>query len=362
MNQGFPTSEIVFSQNNGVGQIILNRPAALHALSLEMIREISAILKKWEEDDTIQCVVFRGDGDRAFCSGGDVKSFYNSGMGYRRGQVDQSIPRVFFAEEYSLNKQIFHYSKPTIAFMNGITMGGGYGIAGHCQSRIATEKTVFAMPEVAIGFFPDVGAAYHLNRAPENFGRYLALTGQHIGPGEMLAADLADIYMELDDYGGLIEALESAQGGDAGSVCYKLSKPCPDAQVFGKYGAVIADVFAPQNVADMFEKLRKAGGSFAEETFNFFAKVSPLSVCVTLRHLDVCQGLEFDGVMEEDFLRAQRFIEYPDLYEGIRAALIQKDKTPLWEPETFNQVSEADINRYFKPTGYLLADVKIFAA
>ncbi len=362
MNQGFLDPEIITQSQNGVGVITLNRPKALNALSLEMIREISAVLKKWQKDDSVGCVVFVGAGDKAFCSGGDVKSFYHSGMEYRRGHVDLKIPTVFFAEEYSLNAQLFHYPKPTIAFMDGITMGGGYGVAGHCKHRIATDKTIFAMPEVGIGFFPDVGAVYHLNKAPQSFGRYLALTGRHIGPGDMLAAGLADYFMSAGECGSLLEGLEKAEGQGAQDVIEGLAKAAPKAELFGAYGDAISRVFEQRTVSEIFEKLRKTGGKFSEDTFNLFAKASPLSVCVTLRHLDELYGKEFGEVIEADFIRAQRFIEYPDLYEGIRAALIEKDKSPVWEPPIFNGVTDEDVERYFKPTGYALADVKIFAS
>lgn len=362
MNQGFIDPEIITQLQNGVGVITLNRPKALNALSLEMIRQISAVLKKWQDDKGVGCVVFAGAGERAFCSGGDVKSFYNSGMEYRRGQVDLRVPTVFFAEEYSLNKQLFHYPKPTIAFMDGITMGGGYGIAGHCRYRIASEKTIFAMPEVGIGFFPDVGVVYHLNKAPQNFGRYLALSGRHIGPGDMLAAGLADFYMAGGGYEPLLAALEKAQGQGAEAILQGMAKPAPKAEILSAHGEVLSSVFEQRSVSEIFEKLRKAGGRFAEETFDLFAKASPLSVCVTLRHLDELYGKDFDVVIDADFVRAQRFIQYPDLYEGIRAALIEKDKSPVWEPPIYNGVKDEDVERYFKPTGYGLSDVRIFVS
>ena len=358
MNQAIPNTEILITLENGIGHIVLNRPRALNALSLEMIRMIAATLKAWEKDDAVRAVLFSSAGDRAFCSGGDIKSFYHAGMDYRRGQVDHKIPAVFFSEEYKLNQQIFHYPKPTIAYMDGITMGGGYGIAGHCKIRIATPKTVFAMPEVAIGFFPDVGAVYHLLKAPHHFGRYLALTGRHITAGDMLAAGLADVYMDSGLEGDVLNALQENDCIDAALKHYV--KPLPDAEVYEKFAKDIERVFELWSLADIFEQLRKTKGGFSEETFSFFAKASPLSVCVTLEHLKRCEGQDFDTVIAADFLLAQRFIMYPDLYEGVRATLITKDRRPIWEPPLFNAVRQDEIARYFEPTDYALEDVKIF--
>ena len=165
MNQDIMPDTVVSDIRGSLGVITLNRPEALNALTLDMIRSIAVTLKRWQHDDAVKAVLFLGAGERAFCAGGDIKSFHSAGMAYRRGEVDLKVSALFFAEEYSLNKHIFHYPKPTIAVMDGITMGGGYGIAGHCKHRLATKNTVFAMPEVGIGFFPDIGSVYHLLKA-----------------------------------------------------------------------------------------------------------------------------------------------------------------------------------------------------
>lgn len=352
MNQEIVEDEVLTCVSNGVGYITLNRPKALNALSLEMIRVISSALRKWEADDCVRVVVFHSNNERAFCSGGDVKSFYHTGMDYRRGNIDHSVSALYFSEEYSLNRQIFHYSKPTLAFMDGIVMGGGYGIGGHCKYRIATPKTVFAMPEVGIGLFPDIGATYYLNQAPHYFGRFLALTGASVKAGDMIAGGFAEYFVESQYFEGLCAALEAQSDIDA--VLHDFVGGVPEAEILSQYSDEIEQVFSKAAISDIFEALRGCSRDFADMTFEWFSKASPLSVCVTLRHLKALEGASFDAVIEADFLRVQRFIQFPDLYEGIRAALIHRDRKPVWDPPTFNKVSEEQVERYFKETGCVL--------
>lgn len=353
MNQD---NQIILEQQGALGVIKLNRPESLNALSLEMIREVATTLKRWESDDSISAVLFLGEGGKAFCAGGDVKSFYSSGMDYRRGDVDLSVPALFFGEEYSLNKQIYDYKKPTIAFMDGITMGGGYGIAGNCKYRIATENTVFAMPEVTIGFFPDVGSVYYLTRAPSQYGRYLALTGVHIGPSDMLEAQLADVFIESSKLDALIQSLSSGEvdldeyGGDR-----------PAAVMFGDYREAIENAFKTLDVFEICSALREIGSVWATDVLDHILSRSPISVMVTARYLEQMQGKGFSDVIGMDYQLAQRFIAYPDMYEGIRAALIDKDKRPVWEPEQLDDVKPEEVSRYFEPTDHQLDDVRIFA-
>ncbi|MGB0719404.1 MAG: enoyl-CoA hydratase/isomerase family protein [Bdellovibrionales bacterium] len=359
MNQDILTHEIIAEVQNGVALITLNRPKALNALSIEMIRQISTLLTRWAADDAVRAVVFCGAGDRAFCAGGDVKAFYRSGMDYRRGHVDSRVPAVFFAEEYSLNKQIFHYPKPTIAFMDGITMGGGYGIAGHCKHRIATDKTVFAMPEVAIGFFPDVGAVYHLIKAPHHFGRYLALTGVSVEAGDMVAAGLADYYADCKTVEGVVKHLDGCN-----DIAKALSGFCdepPAAALLSVVADEISGVFDALDLSLIFAKLREVERDWALDAVERLSMVSPLSVSVTARNLEDMAGADFETVIERDFRLSQHFIQYPDLYEGIRAVLIDRDQSPVWNPMRFNDIQAADIDRYFKPAEGSLADVRIVA-
>ncbi|NCT40751.1 MAG: enoyl-CoA hydratase/isomerase family protein [Alphaproteobacteria bacterium] len=352
-----PSEQILTHKRGGLGVITLNRLEALNALSLEMIRQIAMILKRWESDDEVSTVAFIGAGDRAFCAGGDLKSFYRAGMDYRRGQVDLSVPSLYFGEEYSLNKQIFHYPKPTIAIMDGVTMGGGYGIAGHCQYRFVTENTLFAMPEVAIGLFPDVGSVYHLLRAPNNWGRYLAITGVQIKAGDVLAAGLADDYIQSGDVSAFLDGVAS-QGIE--NVIGKFSSDKPKAIVFADHGDLIRDVFVGCDVLAMCSRLRENGLAWAMEILSVILSRAPISVMVTAKHLEDMVGAEFDDVIAFDYTLAQNFVGYPDLYEGIRAVLIDRQHAPIWQPETLEDVRDEQVERFFKAGDKSLYEVKIF--
>jgi enoyl-CoA hydratase len=362
MNQGFSGDEVLIGQQGTLGVITLNRPKALNALSLEMIRQIAAALQKWEKDASVAMVLFVGAGERAFCAGGDLKIFHRAGMDYRKGVVPPVVPSVFFAEEYSLNRQIFHYPKPTIAFMNGITMGGGFGIAGNCQHKIATEKTVFAMPETGIGFFPDVGSVYHLLRTPGSFGHYLALTGKQIGPGDMLHARLADFYMPTAALDDLIGKLKKSDGKIPLVILAWLAQPNPEPEMFRIHGDEIDAVFDFPAIHEIMTVLEQNPSAFSISTRDILRKRSPSSLAVTARHLDKSRGKSFDDIIRTDFILAQHFLARMDLYEGIRAALIERDNAPCWDPVSLEAVSDDYVRRYFQPTGRNLDDVQIFAA
>jgi enoyl-CoA hydratase len=372
MNQGFShkqdkisgVQDVRIEQRGGLGLITLHRPEALNALNLEMIRQIAGALDRWQRDPSVQAVFFRGSGERAFCAGGDLKLFHQAGMSLRKGEVDSRVPAVFFAEEYSLNRQIFHYPKPTVAFMNGITMGGGFGLAGNCAHRIVTEKTVFAMPEVGIGFFPDVGSVYHLLRCPAGVGNYLALTGERLTGAEVMQAGLGDYYVPRENESNIIEQLQKPSLNDreirAVIDSFALGS-LPDTD-FSRHMPLIARIFEAPDVMNIFKLLAQDGSPWASAVFDLMKTRSPASVMVTAEHLAGAQGQEFDDVIRTDFILAQRFIERMDLYEGIRAVLIEKGSKPQWDPARFEDIAPADVAQYFKPTGYDLDDVQIFAS
>jgi enoyl-CoA hydratase len=358
MNQDFSGDEVLTEVRGSLGIITLNRPKALNALNIDMIRQILAILKSWEEDAGIQAVLFLGAGERAFSSGGDIKNFHRVGMNYRRGSISLKVASMFFAEEYSLDWRIFHYPKPTIAFMDGITMGGGYGIAGNCKHRIVTGHTVFAMPETGIGFFPDVGSVYHLLRAPDNLGRYLALTASSIGGKDMMIAGLADYFVDAGKKNNLIAALSNAKNYE--QTITDFDQIPAGESLFEKHGKRIARLFASDNVPDIRAALAEDGTPFALETLELIESRSPASVLVAAEHLRRSKGQDFDAVIAQDFILTQRFLERNDFYEGIRAAVIDKDRKPVWQPPHIEDVSPRDVASYFEPTGHELQDVTFF--
>jgi enoyl-CoA hydratase len=357
MNQGF--SEVEIEARGPLGVITLNRPKALNALTLDMIRQICGILKLWERDARIKAVLFTGAGDRAFCAGGDIKAFHKMGMAFRRGDISQSVSAVFFAEEYSLDQQIFHYPKPTIAFMDGIVMGGGYGIGGNCKHRIVTQKTIFAMPETGIGFYPDVGAIYHLLKAPQNLGKYLALTADSVNAADVLQAKLAEYYVPSEKKDELFAALE--KGGDVEKIISGFTSDKMEPGKFKKNAERIERIFGASPFKKILKNLAEDTAPFALETLALIESRSPTSVLVTAEHLKRSEGQRFDEVIGTDFILTQRFLERSDFYEGIRAAVIDKDRKPKWNPAGFDGVSQADIEAHFEPTGHNLQDIRVFA-
>ncbi|MGB4106219.1 MAG: enoyl-CoA hydratase/isomerase family protein [Alphaproteobacteria bacterium] len=358
MNQGFSKEEVLTEIRGSLGHIILNRPAALNALSLEMIRQICGTLREWGKSPAVKTILFTGAGGRAFCAGGDVKAFYRAGMDYRRGKISHTVASVYFAEEYSLDRQIFHYPKPTVAFMDGIVMGGGYGIGGNCAHRIVTEKTAFAMPETGIGFFPDVGSVYHLLRAPENLGKYLALTGAQVKAADTLAAGLAEYYLPSSSRDELIAAL--AAGGDIKEIIGRFQGGRPEDGVFHKHAERIARWFSYGELQKILSSMAEDTAPFALETLALIESRSPTSVMVTAEHLHRSEGRGFDQVIAEDFILTQRFLQRVDFYEGIRAAVIDKDRKPRWNPAGFEGVSRDEVEAHFAPTGHNLEDIKLF--
>lgn len=360
MDQAFPADEIILETRDGLGLITLNRPQALNALSLDMIRQIATALNQWQDDDNVRAVVFMGAGERAFCAGGDIKAFYSAGMDSRRGAVSPRVPLVFFAEEYSLNKQIFNYPKPTVSVMNGITMGGGYGIAGHCNIRICGDKTVMAMPEVIIGFFPDIGGLYHLQKCPNNYGRYLAMTGNQVNGRLAVSLGLADIYLDRIDNQAIFAAITKA--------CGKSDFQQAVADILGgttgtqeiQNAELIENAFAQTDVEAVCETLQADGSQVANDILTKVRAVSPTSLKVVSAYLDKSEKMSFDEVIAQDFITVQHFIRQPDMYEGIRAKLIDKDNNPNWLPDDIRKVDEELIKEYFTPTGYDLSDVQIF--
>ncbi len=360
MNQGFFSDEVLTQVRGSLGVVTLNRPHALNALNIDMIRQVCGTLRTWEKEPAVQAVLFLGAGERAFCAGGDLKGFYRAGMDYRRGALSQKASCMFFAEEYNLDSQIFHYPKPTLAFMDGIVMGGGYGIGGNCAHRIVTGKTLFAMPETGIGFFPDVGSVFHLLKAPNNFGRYMALTGTHVGAADVLAAGLAEYYVEAARREELVAALSKTT--DVKKTLTEFNTKPQDKGLLEKNTDRINHIFSKEKVPDLLKALGEDGSPFALETLALIESRSPSSVLVTAEHLRRCKGKSFDDVIAGDFILAQRFPERADFYEGIRAAVIDKDRKPLWDPKELDAVTREDVESYFTPTGHNLRDVRVFAA
>lgn len=321
---------------DSVGLLTLRRPQALNALTLEMIRGLSEALGQWEEDDRIAAVIIRGEGDRAFCAGGDIKATHRL----------REESAVYFEQEYALNRLLFHYKKPTFAFMHGITMGGGFGVAGPCRVRIATENTVFAMPETGIGFFPDVGSVYFLNRCPGHTGSYLAVTGNSIGVADTMLAGLATHFVPQTDLEACL--MELLDRPDPAVLADFSGHTDMEDGLFRKQRAAIDRCFGHDTIEEIIAALQEEGTEWAVSVLSDIRRRSPLSLKVALAHLRKARGESFDQVIERDYRLALRFLKGRDFYEGIRAAVIDKDRNPRWNPDSLDKVSQEDVDRYFQ--------------
>ena len=356
----FTDKELVAQKENGIITVTFNRPDALNALTLEMVRLLSSAPTRWEKDDSVKVIIFKGAGDRAFCAGGDVKATYNVGMRYRQGFADERVITLFYAEEYRLNRRLFHYKKPTIAIMDGITMGGGFGIAGPCRYRIATEKTILAMPETNIGFFPDVGSTWFLNRCPGEAGTYLALTGNSIRADDAVWSGLATHRVPSANLSSFISAIEKAiQTSPAEAAITEAIKPfnLPIAakSELQTNATCINECFRHNSVEDILDALSGFGdGDWARKTGAILLMRSPTSLKVSLAHLRHAKSEDFDTITARDFTLAQHFMKGHDFYEGVRAALIDKDKAPQWVPARLSELSDTAVEKYFRPAGLAL--------
>ena len=341
-------AEIICEQRGAAGFILLNRPKALNALTHGMVRAISAALDTWEHDPHIERIVISGAGDRAFCAGGDIRQLYDQG---RAGDFATGL--AFWREEYHLNIRIKGYPKPYIALIDGIVMGGGVGVSLHGSHIVAGERFVFAMPEVGIGFFPDVGATYMLPRLPGKIGSWVALTGGRVKAGDAVALGLASHFVPSDKFTGLAKALELSGATDQIVAAFVASAPA--SALMGEK-PVIDRCFAPATPSEIIARLRRvadSGSAFAKTAADAIERNSPTSVAIALRQMELGGGLDFAEAMATEFRIVARLVRGHDFYEGVRAQIIDKDQAPRWRPPAFDQISPGEIDVYFEPLGAL---------
>jgi len=331
-------AEVLFSREGGAGIITLNRPKALNALTLEMVRQIHPQLEAWAKDDAVKLVLIEGAGEKAFCAGGDIRALHDWG---RAGD-----PRAvgFYREEYRLNALIKHYPKPYVALMDGIDMGGGVGLSVHGSLRVATEKLVFAMPETGIGLFPDVGGTYFLPRCPGEIGTYLALTGERLKAADAIYAGIADIFVPSPHLPELKSRL--AMGGDA----KEMAEPTGAAPLVARR-ADIDRHFSKNAVTEILTSLKADGSDWAMKTATSIEAKSPLSTLIAFRQMREGKLLNFDDAMRMEFRLASRFMRGHDFFEGVRAVVIDKDQKPHWSPASLENVSEEEVNDCFSSLG-----------
>ncbi len=339
--------QTIVERRGALGHIRLDRPKALNSLTLDMVRDIDEALDRFESDPSISAVLISGEGERGFCAGGDIRSVHD------QGKAGSSAPIDFWAEEYRLNARIARYSKPYVAFMDGIVMGGGAGLSVHGSHRIVTERTRFAMPETGIGFYPDVGGSWFLTRGPGELGTYIGLTGEILGGADVILAGLADQHMPSDRFPDLIERLAglsqcgAAEIGAAIAAVATEPPPCLLAPVRDE----IDRLFRFDTMEEIVTTLEEEGSGFALKTLETLRRKSPTSLKVTLRLLQLGRdSASLEDCLQREFSALTGVMKSHDFYEGVRAAVIDKDRNPKWQPASLDRVTERELAPYFTPS------------
>ncbi|MFT4259078.1 enoyl-CoA hydratase/isomerase family protein [Microbacterium sp.] len=314
-----------------LGRLTLNRPEAINALDLGMIEQLAAALDAWRDDTDVQIVLIDGEGERGMCAGGDVRALHGQIVA---GRAEESAH--FFRAEYALNAMIAEYPKPVVAVADGITMGGGIGLAGHAAIRIVTERSKLAMPEVRIGFTPDVGGTWLLGRAPGRFGEYFGLTGATMTAADAIDLGFADHFVPSQRLEALREALAYRADPTGPAEIVLLFDETPEPSALPASRAWIDEAFSAPTVAEIVSRLRARGETDAAACADLLETLAPTGLAVTLDAVREARGMPgLRAALEGEYRRVLWFVnEHPDLVEGIRAQLIDKDRDPKWDPRT----------------------------
>ena len=315
-------TDILIRIEGHAGRITLNRPEALNALTYQMCLEIEEAMDAWRDNDLVRLVIFDAEGDRAFCAGGDIVEMYQTGTA-----GDFGYGQKFWADEYRMNFKIFHYPKPVVSFLQGFTMGGGVGVGCHGSHRVVGESSQIAMPECGIGLVPDVGGSLMLALAPGRLGEYLGLTGARMGPGDAIYAGFADIYAPETTWPDLIARL--AETGDASILTPETP---PDSPLQAQQAEIDAH-FGGQYLQTIVTSLSTSESDFATKALKLMMKSAPVSQACTLEILRRLQGpsVTLAKALDLEYRFTARSMEHGDFLEGIRAQVIDKDRTPHWQ-------------------------------
>ncbi|MFB6888595.1 enoyl-CoA hydratase/isomerase family protein [Kitasatospora sp. NPDC056327] len=337
------TDQVLVHREGRAGLIVLNRPSALNALTHAMVGRIAQALDTWEHDDRVATVVITGAGDRAFCAGGDIVAIHRAATGGDPAAVEE-----FWRDEYRLNARIARYPKPYVAVMDGIVMGGGVGVSAHGSVRIVTGRTRVAMPETGIGFVPDVGGTYLLALAPGELGTHLALTAGSAGAADALLCGLADHFVPAERLPALLDDLAESSVHDA---LARHVAPAPPG-VLARQREWIDDCYAADSVEEILGRLGDSGEPEARKAADRIGANAPTAVKATLAALRRARALgPLEAVLDQEYRSSCAALATPDLAEGIRAQVIDKDRTPHWNPATLDAVGPAAVARWFAPLG-----------
>lgn len=335
-------NEILSHIEAGIGWITLNRPKALNSLSYNMIRQLTQILSEWATHANIKAVVVQGEGDKAFCAGGDVRAAY---MAKQQGNLEPL--EGFFREEYALNTLIHEYPKPYITILDGIAMGGGLGISLNSPYAVLTDRSILAMPETAIGFFPDVGATWFLSNTPDSIGLYWAMTGNRFTGADAIYAGLGSTYLPSGQVSELLEALKNSN--DAIATLRQFNQSLAHVQI----QLLEEDIhyhFNRSSVSEIIASLESGDTEFAGDTLKTLQSRSPMSVHIAFEQLrNIDKGASFRQRMQREFRLSQRLVSGHDFFEGVRAVLVDKDQNPQWQPACLEDVKLEQVQSYFSP-------------
>ena len=344
------TDKILFDRKGDWGVVTINNVKALNALDWEMVRALQKQLITWAAENAIKAVLIKSAGDKAFCAGGDIRWLYEN------AKADPAGASEFFRDEYTTNALIYHFPKPYVALIDGITMGGGVGLSVHGDFRVAGDRTLFAMPETAIGLFPDVGGGHFLPHLKDGLGLYYALTGARAKAADCMAAGIATHYTRSDRYVALESALLSAPLGenvhaDIEAVLDEHANDPGFAGVNDIRGAINKYFGRVNSLEGLFAALSDASEEFPAGVLKTLSRMSPTSMKLTLEQLKRGHELDFDENMKMEFRMVRRVMERHDFFEGVRAQIIEKDRNPNWQPTDITDVSDDDIAQYFEPLG-----------
>ena len=336
------TDDLIFRTEGRVGRISLNRPAAIHALNLDMCEGMIGALQGWASQKAVEAIIIDHSEGRGFCAGGDIRMLAESGA------KDGKAARAFFRTEYQLNHLLFEYAKPVVAFMDGITMGGGVGISQPAKFRVATENTRFAMPETGIGLFPDVGGGWYLSRIGGRVGQFLALTGARLDGAECLELGLATHYLpsaNLEEAKDRISKNPDRIGGILGD----LSVTPPKARIAANLDK-INKLFASDIYEEILAALEAEGSDWAMTERDTLGTKSPQTCKVALRQLKEGAAMpDFAAEMRQEYAIGSRVVAMHDFLEGVRALIVDKDNAPVWSPATPEDMSEDMLDAIFAP-------------
>lgn len=335
-------AEILFEQRGALGLVTLNRPKALNALTLNMVRELDRALERWRDDATVKTVAIVGAGEKAFCAGGDIRLLWEQGQA-----GDHAAQLAFWREEYHLNLKIAAYPKPYVAIIDGIVMGGGVGVSFHGSHKVAGDRFSFAMPEVGIGFFPDVGATYFLPRLPGAIGEFIAISGERVTADDAAGCGLASHRVSSEGIPAMIAAL--AAGTSPDEALAAIVKPVVAGALAG-HRHVIDTCFSKPSVADILLALDAVSGAEAEWAQRIAAAMrrkSPLSMAIAHEQMHRGGSLDIEEAMRTEFRIVSRLCRGKDFYEGVRAVIIDKDNAPRWSHAAPGEVDDGAVAAHF---------------